>query len=134
MHVNSLCRREIIDQNISLKQFPFFNSLHSILVYYSCHFPPTCFIFLKLIPHATFNHSISRLWMNGPEAFPWLGILQGFQSEYTEALELRCEKLCLRIACPSINQLSFKSKQKLILFFVYRFRLLQTPFKVRLTK
>lgn len=56
----------------------------------------------------------SQDWMNGPEAFPLLGIQQGFQSEYTEALELRCEILCLRIACPSINQLRFKSKN---LFF-----------------
>lgn len=97
-------------QNISLKLFPFFNNLHSILVYYSCHFSLT-YIFLKLIPHVTFNHSISRLWMNGPETFPLLGILQGFQCECTEAVELRCRMLFLRFACPSINQLRFKNKQ-----------------------
>lgn len=99
--------RKILPQSY----FLFLNHLLSILVCYSCHFPLTQFIFLQLVPHVTFNHSISGLWMDGPGAVPVFGILQGFHSECAEPVELRRGMHCLSLACSPINQLRFKNKQ-----------------------
>lgn len=74
--------------------------------------------------------------MNGPEAFPLFGILQGFQSECTEAVKPGRGLLCLSFAYFSVNYQRFKNKQTKTWFilFVYKQRLSQAHLEIKSIK
>lgn len=114
--------------------FLFLNHIHSILVYYLCHFPPDLVYFSQTDSTCYFQSQHLRTL----DEWPWSISLVWHSVRISvweyRVVELRWRMHCSSLACSPINQLRFKNKPKLVLFFVSKCGFLQGHLENKLIK